>query len=305
MIHYFCDGSYKEEEHTVACGIVRMDEERKKKYFCYTIDMCWFEKHEEFAIFQSLLYVEKNKDHQVTIWNDNAEVIRKLSLKKENRTKKDVLYMVCKKVLELQEKGYEIYFQSITEKKSPYIKMAHDISRKYIYDEKTKEAIMTQLENESEEHKQERKQMEEKRQIKLEKNLEKPKKETEKKKHRKQKVRTRKVLRKSALKEGVENSLNLEKLHSSNSITFKKVSKKRWAAFNEKGEPIFMNKNIAEIMYYVLREALQQKQTVQVHGEYKTMFASYIRSEAIQKEHKEMIHIIQHWMDENRIEFVS
>lgn len=287
MIQYYCDGSYK--HGVTGCGIVRVDEENTMNGFQYTIDRYWFGKYEGFAVYQTLLMIEKNKDRRVTIWNDCARTVAILNglvpvEKWEIRAKRTM-----DKLKKMRRKGYRILIKRKREEESCHIKTAHKYSRMYLTDSDIREKIKKEI----------------KEQNKL--NKKEPTKEVnpEKRKRKKKIRKERKVLRNSLIGTEIAESIDTEILKKSRKITFKKISQRKWGAFSEWNEPIFVNKSMAEITYYVLYEALKERQTVQVNEEYEIMFKSYLRSQGIEKEHEEMTHIVKQWMEEKRIQFVS
>ena len=118
------------------------------------------------------------------------------------------------------------------------------------------------------------------------------------------------MLKQKELRDIVEQKGNMETvntnvLQKSKTVHFRKVTIKKWGAFNERNEPIYVHKNMAEITYCVLQEVFQHRETIQVNKGYEQMFISYLQSQSIQTEHEEMAHAVKKWMEEKRIQFVS
>lgn len=274
MIRYYCDGSFKEGEKTVGCGIVRVHEKEESHHFFYTNDNFWFDKHEEYAIYQTLLLIETYGDRQVTMYNDEREMLRILFKTKNTKWKKRLKH-IFKKLNDLQQMGYKVQFKYNNEKQSVYMQMAHHLSRTYLNEQQNIQKVLQKLKR-KEERRIEKKQEMDKRKI-LQNNI----KET-----KEQHVIDTKVLKQCVI------------------IYFKKVSKRRWGAFAEGDVLIYVNQSIAEVTYSVLEKALQYKQTVQVNKEYESMFTGYFRSGTIEPTYEERMNIVKRWIDEKRIQFV-
>lgn len=333
MIHYYCDGSYK--ERMITCGIVRVGE-RITQYFRYTVQPTWIQRHELFAIYHTLFFIEKHKDKQVTISNDCLCAVDCMNDKFKNKKWKNQLEIVKNKLAQLREKGYQITIQRKSEKESPYIKQAHKCSRLYLYNPKIQEQILKQKELQLRKEKElalqrqkEQKLLEEqnkKKQLELKKKEEREKELTKKRLEEKKKVaklkqrkkekviveppltekaKKRKTLRDIVEQKGNTETVNTNVLQKSKAVHFRKVTIKKWGAFNERNEPIYVHKNMAEITYYVLQEVFQHRETIEVNKGYEQMFISYLQSQSIQTEHEKMAHAVKKWMEEKRIQFVS
>ena len=274
MIYYYCDGSYKIGGNTAGCGIVRIHEQEESYHFFPTNDEFWFDKCEEYAIFQTLLLVERYEDRQVTIYNDERELVRIMFRTKNEKWKKRLQH-IFKKINDLQQTGYKIQIKCNNEKQSAYIQMAHHLSRTYLHEHQNMQEVLQNIK--------------EKEERKIEK---------------KKEMKERKLLQSRIQGTKEQHTVNIDVLEQCETIYFKKVSKRKWGAFAEDDIPIYVNQSIAEVTYAVLEKALHHKQSVQVNREYESMFAGYFRSQTIQPSYEEKINTVQRWIEEKRIHFV-
>jgi len=331
MIEYYCDGSYKKEDATVACGIIRISEERKENQFYYTVSPYWFKKHEEFAIYRTLLLIAEKGDKNVTIWNDAQEVIDEIlkKIKKEKWIKR--LNLITDKLKQLKQNGYHIQIRCKCEKDSIYIKEVHKESRKYLENEKIREKIEKEkqgkklkrkIEKQKREKEEEKKKQEEKNQerkkpvtkqtiseylasvgIHYEEGQKKKSKQPEKTKQ--QTAAEREILRNAVVKLGEGKTINTKALVNSNQIYFGKISNKKWCVLNEKDELLYVNENLPHMIYNVTKETLQYKQTLCIHHSSKILFGSAVKSKkGTQKQYPEIYEQVQQWEEEGRIQFV-
>lgn len=278
MIHYYCDGSFQEKEVIIACGIIRVNEIHTKSYFRYTVDIDWIWKHEEYAIYQTLLLIEQKKDTHVVIWNDGQQIVRALQTGK-NKNNNDGFHVIMKKLLQLRDKGYIIDIQWKKEEESNYMKNAHDESRKYLEDAEIQQQIIEEKQNQE--------------------------KTNAYKKENGLLTVNRKKLRKSVRILKAEKHINAYILQNSNEIHFKKISNKKWCACNEYYQAIYVHKNITEIVYRVLQESLQIKQTIKIPKECKGVLYSVLKMEKVKEQHPNFIIHMENWIETERIEFIS
>lgn len=283
MIHYYCDGSYK--KNIVACGIVRTINEKKTNHFRYTMHPYWFNKLEEFAIYQTLLLIEKKEDYDVTIWNDSSSVIKKINERSHDEFWAKRLENINIKLHQLRKKGYRITIAVKHEKESPHIKYAHRISRMYLDDTSIKRKIKEENQ----------KQKETNQNIKKEINPEKEKMAKEKE-----------IFRNHLYEKSLHKSINTEMLQTSREIYFEKISNKKWCVMNEKNEAIYINENLPHMIYDITKEALQYKQVLHIHQSSKLLFGSAVRKKkTVQKEYPEIFEQVKQWEEDGRIQFVS
>ena len=282
MIRYFCDGSYKKEMKIVACGIVRVSEEETKEFFKCTKKQIWFGRHEEFSLYQTLLMIEKEKEKNVTIYNDSLTIVRSIRhvRKKENtvsKRQKRRIQPISIKLAELKKKGYTIHLKHQKENQSPYMLMAHECSRAYL---KTNE----------EETKQKKKKA---------KFI--PVKVTVTKEDRK--FRDKEETEKLLVGKTVVKRMNTDILENSHTLSFRRKTNEKWVAFNERNEPICVRRNIAGVAYHVLGEVFKERKTIQVNGNYKRLFDEYRNGRTIRN--REMVNQIIEWIEKQKIIFVE
>lgn len=309
MIEYYCDGSYKEEEQTVGCGIIRKKEDEIEIFSYVTKEENWFGSHEVFAIYQTLLLVEEKQEKDVIIFNDGKRVLEAIYYKSfwNEKISNNILQRVDPlfiKLKKLRKKGYNIRLKYKKDKNSNFMRMAHKLSRSYLSDKKIEFNIKKEEQIEK----------------KNSQPLEKKKKQTiieylasvgiyyeeEQKKKSKQPEK----LMQSTVAEILNNADNSKRIDTkillnSKNILFKKISKKKWCVLNEKEEPIYINQNLVKIIHDVSNVILKHKQTVHIQESSKHLFESVTKSKNTQMQYPELFVRMKKWEKENRIEFVS
>lgn len=263
MLHYYCDGSYTETLHTTGSGILRIDQESETHHFQYTTDPYWIHKHEKFAIFQTLLLIEKHNDRCVTIWNDYTNDVTYFSTTQDPNGE-----IVFAKLLELKQKGFSISFRWNTDNNCPYLKKAHHISQSYRRDKEDIESSLQQVEIQQS--------------ILLQK-------------------KKRAVLQEIIEKNELGTAIETELLKHNDSIVFKKISRKKWGAFTKNNQPIHVSDHIVEISYAVLTQAFQHHQTIQINASYEEMFRSYLCFPNRDAKHERMITTIENWLTNKQV----
>lgn len=278
MIYYYCDGSYREKFNIVGCGIIRSERDTIEKIFRSTTENEWFQFYEAFAVYQTLLYIEEKQEKEVTIYNDDIALIRVICNRKETDTKiseKLLLQIqpIFRKIEELEENGYHITVQHKKDKDTPLMRITHNLSRSYLSDENIRK-------------KQETSQDREIKQTPL----------TNEEKE---------VLRNKLLQVEKSETLDIKTLLSSHHIYFEKISKKKWCALNENNKPLYVNKNLPNLIYTVTKEILAHKKEVKIKDSSKLLFASAVRSYAAQLHYPKIYNEMGKWDEENRIQFIS
>ena len=304
MIRYYCDGSFREDLNTVGCGIIRRDKDNAESFFLSTQENMWFQYHEAFAVYQTLLVIEKKQDKNTTIYNDDMQVVFAVRYHKtENHTYSKKAFknigIILRKIEELNRKGYSIQIEYKNDKQSRFAQMAHACSRSYLTSEKKqkeKERQEKQLQKEIE------------RKISIQKGLpcnEMRKREKIKEQKPQLTIEEREVLRNKSIEAGANEVINTKVLLNSKQIYFEKVSGKKWCVFNEQDTPIYLNRNLAHIIYDVIQETLKHKKEVKIKKSSRKIFGSAVKSRCAQIQYPEIYSLMEQWEEENRIQFVS
>lgn len=287
MIEYYCDWSYTKYLKKAGCGIVRKKGKEIEIISRMTTHKSWFRWHEEFAVYQTLLVVERRQEKEVVIFNDDHGLIdgihyvRTKTKKISNRLFKKIA-PILQKTKELEEKGFVIYFESKKDTESLFIKLAHKYSRSYLYEEsklleqKKEQMIPEYLVLVGIQYEEET-----------------------------QGVPKIELPEQQVIKPIEKNIINTERLLESENIHFEKISHTRWCVFNEKKESIYIHKNVTEIIYAVAKEMLEHRQTLQIQQISKSLVDSLLKNGEVENQYPVIIANIKQWEEENRIQYVS
>ena len=298
MIQYYCDGSYKEEEKTVGCGIIRKEEDEIEIFSYMTKEETWFGSHEAFAIYQTLLLVEEKQEKDVIIFNDGKGVLeaihhKSLRDKKVSNRILEIVKPLLIKLKKLGKKGYNIQLKHKKDKNSTLMRMAHHCSRSYLSNTKLACDIKT------------KKQIEQKNSEPLVKKEKQTITEylTSVGMHHEEEQKSKQL----EIIRNIDNTkiIDTKILLNSENIYFKKISKKKWCVLNEKEESIYINQNLIKIIHDISRVVLHHKQTVHIQESSKPLFESVTKSKVTQMKYPEMFVRMKRWEEENRIQFVS
>lgn len=282
MIHYYCDGSYASYLKTIGCGVVRKDGENISHFFYYEPVTIYLDNHEEYAIYQTLLLIEEDEAKQTTIFNDNPRVIGAITNPRSNKRQESNIVKIRKKIEELEKQGYRIKLKFKTERESEYIQMAHRYSRKYLRNDTIRKNLTLAKEKNISLHD---------IQYCIDKSC-------------RVKTEEKEEIQKKAMQKN-ENEINKPELRKSKAIIFKKISKTKWAAFNEKGTILCVSSDMIAISTRVLESYLSSKDVAVVNREFKKCLSTYLYKGNVTNEHYKGIRILKKWEKEQKIAYVS
>ena len=282
MIHYYCDGSYASYLKTLGCGIIRNDQKKISKMFRFEPVDIYVNNHEEYAIYQTLLLIEEDKAKQATIFNDNSRVIDAIVNEKSRKRWETSILKIKNKLAQLEKQGYRIKLKFKSERESEYIRLAHQYSRKYLRNDTIRRNLT----------------------ILKEKNI--PIHDIQYAIDTSCHVKTeeKETIQKLA-KEKEQDTIDKRALQNSKTIIFKKISKSKWAAFNEKGTILCVSSHMITLATNVVGSYLSSKDIAVINHDFKKCLSTYLYKGFVKQEHKKGIHILKQWEKEQKIAYVS